>query len=83
MIDPSAASIVRGLFPLFRIGALGVGPRVFMFRKCAAPTVGEIKGRHVKHEHGVVPVQTTTENPPQAFSETYFFGFHDLLRQHD
>ena len=35
-------------------GLLGVGPRVFIFRKRAAPAVGKIKDRHVKDEHGVV-----------------------------
>jgi hypothetical protein len=30
-IDPSAASIVRGLSPLSRIGSLGVKTRVFIF----------------------------------------------------
>jgi hypothetical protein len=30
-IDPSAASIVRGLCPFFRIGSLGVKARVFIF----------------------------------------------------
>ena len=30
-IDPSAASIVRGLSPSFRIGSLGVKARVFIF----------------------------------------------------
>ena len=39
--DPSAASIVRGLVPLFGIGSLGVGPRVFIFGKRAAPAIGE------------------------------------------
>jgi len=54
-----------------------------MFRKRATPAVGEIKDRHIEHEHGVMPVYASAKNSLQLFSETLFFGFHDLLRQHD
>ena len=77
-IDPSAASIVRGLVPLFGIGALGIGPRVFMFRKRAVPAVGKIKDRHVEHEHRVVSARASCKNPTQGALEIVFafFGFH-------
>jgi hypothetical protein len=60
-------------------GGLDVGPRVFIFRKSAVPAVGEIKGRYVKHEHGVVLARASAKNSPQSLAETLFFGFHDLL----
>src|SRR5438105_15312429 len=53
-MDPSAASITAGLARFSGIGLLGVRPRVFIFRKCAAPAVGEIEDRHVDDEEGVV-----------------------------
>ena len=49
------ADFPRSCSPYFGIGSLGVEPRVFIFRKRAAPAVGEIKDRHVKDEQGVVP----------------------------
>jgi len=52
---------------------------VFIFRKRAVPAVGEIKGRYVKHEHGVVLARASAKNSPQSLAETLFFGFHDLL----
>ena len=78
MIDPSAASIVRGLVPLFGIASLGTDPRVFIFRKRAAPTVGEIKDRHVKHEYGVVPPCAWSKEFAGLTSEIVFtwFCFH-------
>ena len=54
-----------------------------MFRKRALPAVGEIKDRHVEHEYGVMSARASAKNSLQLFSETLFFGFHDLLRQHD
>ena len=90
-IDPSAASIVRGLVPLSGIdsicrlprrslgeGGLGVGPRVFIFRKRAAPAVGEIKDRHVKYEHRVVPWCARSKELAQPAPEIVFtlFGSH-------
>jgi hypothetical protein len=81
-IDPSAASIVRGLFPLFGIGSLSVGPREFIFCKRAAPAVREIKDRHVKHEHGVVPECASSKDLAQRAPEIVFklFGFHSDFR---
>ena len=78
MIDPSAASIVRGLVPLFGIASLGTGPRVFIFRKRAAPTVVEIEDRHVKHEHGVVSPCAWSKEFAGLTSEIVFtwFCFH-------
>jgi hypothetical protein len=77
-IDPSAASIARGLLPLFGIGLLGVEPRVFMFRKRAPPAIGEIIDRDVEHEHGVVPARRLSKELAPAASEIVFtlFGFH-------
>jgi hypothetical protein len=40
-----------------------------MFEKGAAPPVGEIEDRHVKDEHGVVPVRAPSKrfarHPPE------------------
>jgi len=47
---------------LFGIGSLSVGPRAFIFRKRAAPAVGEIKDRRVDHEHGVMRPPASLEN---------------------
>ena len=49
-----------------------------MFRKCAAPPVGEIKDRHVKDEHGVVPPCAWSKEFVGPTSEIVFtwFCFH-------
>ena len=49
-----------------------------MFRKCAAPPVGEIKDRHVKYEHLVVPTRARATEIAQSAPEIVFtlFGFH-------
>jgi hypothetical protein len=83
--------MVRGLVPLFGIcscravalaeaDSLGVGPRVFIFRKRAVPAVDEIKDRHVKDEHGVVPGRAWSKDLAQSAPEIVFtwFGFHCL-----
>jgi hypothetical protein len=77
-IDPSAAFIAGGLLPFFGICLLGVGTHVFIFRKRAAPAVGEIKDRHVKYEHGVVPGCACSKELAQPAPEIVFmlFGFH-------
>jgi hypothetical protein len=77
-IDPSAASIGRGLAPLSGIGWLGIGPRVFLLRKRAVPAVGEIKDRHVEDEHGVVPARASPKKLAYPGSEIVFtlFRFH-------
>jgi hypothetical protein len=77
-IDTPAASIVRSLLALFGIGSLDVGPRVFIFRKRAAPAVGEIKDRHVKYEQRVVPTRARSKEVAQPALEIVFtlFGFH-------
>jgi hypothetical protein len=56
----------------------GVEPRVFIFRKRAAPAVGEIKDRHVENEHGVVPMPTSSKKPAQPIFKIVFTlsGFH-------
>jgi hypothetical protein len=53
-------------------------PHVFLFRKRAAPTVGKIKDRHVKYEHGVVPGCAGSNELTQLALEIVFtwFGFH-------
>jgi hypothetical protein len=70
--------MVRGLVRLSGIGSLGVGPRVFLFRKRATPAVGEIKDRHVKDEKGVVPGCASSEKVACSVSEIVFTlsGFH-------
>jgi hypothetical protein len=77
-IDASAASIARGLFPSFGIPSLSVEPRIFMFRKRAAPTIGKIEDRAVKPEHGIVTARLWSTNPAHSAPETVFalFGFH-------
>jgi hypothetical protein len=69
---------VCGLVPLFGISSLGVETPVFIFRKRASPAVGEIKGRHVEHEQGVVPVRASSKEVAHPFSEIVFtlFRFH-------
>jgi len=49
-----------------------------MFRKRAVPAVSEIKGQHVEHEHGVVPVRASSKGFAQRVSEIVFtlFGCH-------
>ena len=49
-----------------------------MFRKRAPPPVGEIKDRHVEHEHGVVPACASSKGFAQRAPEIVFtwFGFH-------
>jgi hypothetical protein len=49
-----------------------------MFRKCAAPSIGEIKRRHVQDEHGVVPACAWSKDVAQPALEIVFtwFGFH-------
>src|SRR5437773_1825344 len=39
-----------------------------MFRKRAPPAVGEIKDRHVEHEHGVVPARRLSKELAPAAS---------------
>jgi hypothetical protein len=82
VIDPSAASIVRGLVPLFDIGLLGVEPRVFVSRKRAPPAVGEIKARHVEHQHRVMCARASSKDLVQDAPEIVFtlFGFHCHFR---
>src|SRR5207302_7883331 len=77
-IDPSAASIVRGLVLLLGIASLGVEPFVFVFRKRTAPSVGEIKDRHVKDEHWVMPPHAWSKEFAGLISEIVFtwFCFH-------
>jgi hypothetical protein len=74
--------MVRGLVPLFGIDPLGLGPRVFIFRKRAVPAVGEIEDRHVKDKHGVVPGCARSKKVAHSALENVFtlFRFHcDLL----
>jgi hypothetical protein len=51
-----------------------------MFRKCAAPAVGEIKGRHVEHEQPVVSACAPPKDLAQPAPEIVFglFGFHSV-----
>jgi hypothetical protein len=58
--------------------SLGVEPRVSILRKRAAPAVGEIKDRHVKYEHRVVPTRARSKEIAQSAPEIVFtlFGFH-------
>jgi len=53
-----------------------------MFRKRAAPAVGEIKDRHVEYEHGVVSVRAWLKNLAPRPPEIVFtlFGFHCLRK---
>jgi hypothetical protein len=49
-----------------------------MFGKRAAPSICEIKDRHIEHQHGVMPAwgsskSLTQSAPPFVFG---FFGFH-------
>jgi hypothetical protein len=69
---------VRGLIPLFGIDSLGDEPCVFVFRKRAAPSVGEIEDRHVKDEQGVVPGFARSKKVAYSVSEIVFTlsGFH-------
>jgi hypothetical protein len=53
-------------------GLSGVESRVFIFRKRAAPAVGEIKDRHVENEHGVVPLATSSKKPAQPIPKIVF-----------
>ena len=57
---------------------LDVGPRVFMFRKRAAPTVGEIKDRYVKDEERVVSGWASSKKVADSASDIVFTlsGFH-------
>jgi hypothetical protein len=59
-------------------GGLGVGARVFIFRKRAAPAVGGIKDRYIEDEHGVVPASASLEDVAQPAPEIVFtlFDFH-------
>ena len=77
-IAPSAASITCGLVPLLDIFSLGVGARVFIFRKRAGPAIGEIKDRHVQDEHRVVPARPSLEEHAHSGPEIVLalFGFH-------
>src|SRR5205807_4906124 len=74
----SAASIFCDPVPILGIDSLGLEPFVFVFRKRAAPAVGEIKDRYVKNEHGVVPACAWSKDVAQLTSEIVFtwFGFH-------
>jgi hypothetical protein len=88
MIDPSAPLILSpplGISLPVAAGRRGdlqrlvyLEPPVFIFRKRAAPAVGEIKDRHVEHEHGVVSVRAWLKNLAQRTPEIVFalFGFH-------
>jgi len=60
------------LSPLFRIGSLGVKARVFIFGERAPPSVGEIEDRHVKNEHGVVPVRASSKKVAHSAPEIIF-----------
>src|SRR6267143_5353735 len=57
---------------------LGVEPRILMFRENAAPSIGEVKRRHVEHEHPVVPTRTWSKNLGQesAVLLARRFSFH-------
>jgi hypothetical protein len=79
-IDPSAASIVRGLLPFFVIDSLGIGASIFVFKKRPAPSVGEIKVRHVEQQHRVVPLNSSSKPLAQRVPEIalVLFGFHCL-----
>lgn len=48
-----------------------------MFRKRTAPSVGEIKVRHVEQEHGIVPANAWSKNLAQRPPEIgpVLFGF--------
>jgi len=60
------------------IGSSGGEPCVFVLRKRAIPAVGEIKDRHVKNEHGVVPASASPKEGAQLGPEIVFtlFCFH-------
>ena len=65
--------------PALEVGSLGgVGARVFVFQKCAAPSVGEVKVRHVEHQHGLVPRHPSSKDRAQHVPEIVFvlFDFH-------
>ena len=65
--------------PVVRHGSLGVRARVLMFRKCSAPTVGEIEDRHVQHEHGIVLWGSASNAFARAVSEIVL----TILRVHE
>src|SRR5436305_9666379 len=58
-ISTAAGSIVC-------VELLGGEPSIQLPRKNPAPSVGEVKERHVEHEHRVVPVRTTSKYLAQA-----------------
>jgi hypothetical protein len=88
MIDPSAPLILSPPLGISLPVAAGrrsdlqrlvyLEPPVFIFRKRAAPAVGEIKDRHVEYEHGVVLVPASSKKLAQRVTEIAFalFGFH-------
>jgi len=53
-----------------------------VFRKRAIPAVGEVKDRHVKYEHGVVPPDASSKNVAQLAPEIVLklFRFHGDFR---
>ena len=70
---------MRRLVLLPGIVWLDVGPRVFLFRKRAAPAVGEIKDRHVDDEERVVSGRPSSKEVADSASDIVFTlsGFHD------
>jgi len=52
--------------------------RILIPRKNPVPSVSEVKQSHVEHEHPVVTLRGTAENPPQGplGIALEVFGFH-------
>ena len=61
-----------------RIKVLDREARILLPGKNPVPSVGEVKQSHVEHEHPVVTLRGTAENPPQGplGIALEVFGFH-------
>src|SRR5439155_8323111 len=74
-ISTAAGSIVC-------VELLGGEPSIQVLRKNPAPSVGEVKERHVEHEHGVMPAHTSSKHlaqaPPRRTLVKFCFHF-DIL----
>jgi hypothetical protein len=60
MTDRRAAFTLIGAGPIVAVESSGGEASILLFEENPAPSVGEVKERHVQQEHGIVPARTSS-----------------------
>ena len=84
MTDRRAAFSLIGAGPIVAVESSGGEPSILLFEENPAPSVGEVKERHVQQEHWIVPADTSSKQlaraAPRSALIQFCFHFDICLR---